>query len=123
MYSNDGNSERLEREGEREVERGGERGGRARVGKSERGWVEGGDSEDRKRVGERENTNTNVLFSRPEPLLKGCEHITITYHVMTLDIFSQSWHNYYCLEDSSVQILPLLVKSVLPPPLSVNYVI
>ena len=34
---------------------------------------------------ERENTNTNVLFSRPEPLLKGCEHITITYHVMTLN--------------------------------------
>ena len=46
---------------------------------------------ERERGGERErerentNTNTNVLFSRPEPLLKGCEHITITYHVMTLN--------------------------------------
>ena len=39
----------------------------------------------RVRERERENTNTNVLFSRPEPLLKGCEHITITYHVMTLN--------------------------------------
>ena len=39
----------------------------------------------REREKGRENTNTNVLFSRPEPLLKGCEHVTITYHVMTLN--------------------------------------
>ena len=31
------------------------------------------------------NTNTNNLFSRPEPLLKGCEHIAMTYHAMTLN--------------------------------------
>ena len=34
---------------------------------------------------ERENMNTNVLFGRPEPLLKGCEHIILTYYVMTLN--------------------------------------
>ncbi len=46
-----------------------------------------GQTRERERERERENTNTNtnVLFSRPEPLLKGCEHITITYHVMTLN--------------------------------------
>ena len=45
--------------------------------------------------------------------------------LMTLDIFSQSLHLKlpWTVEDSSVQILPLLVKPVLPPPLSVNYVI
>ena len=45
--------------------------------------------------------------------------------LMTLDIFSQSLHLKlpWTVEDSSVQILPLLVKPVLPPPLSMNYII
>ena len=49
------------------------------------------------REGERERENTNVLFSRPEPLLKGCEHITITYHVMTLNNAAVHMHTVLIL--------------------------
>ena len=63
---------------------------------------------------ENTNMNTNVLFSRPEPLLKGCDHITITYHAMTLNNAAIHTHTVLIQEWSVITFL-LLQGNDTPP--------